>query len=104
MTKIAVIQTGGKQYVVSDGSVLHVEKLPAAKGGRISFENVLLVDDGSKVQVGSPMVKGAKVSAELIAEGRRDKVTVIHYKAKSRHFKKRGHRQPYSKVKITALP
>ena len=104
MAKIAVIQTGGKQYVVSDGNVLRVEKLPASEDGKISFDTVLLIDDGSKVSVGSPHVKGARVSAELVEEGRGDKVTVIHYRAKSRYFKKRGHRQPFSKVKITALP
>lgn len=104
MAKIAVIETGGKQYVVTDGSVLTVEKLPETKGGKISFEKVLLVDDGSKATVGSPVVKGAKVTAELVEEGRAGKVTVIHYRAKSRYFKKRGHRQPFSKVKITALP
>ncbi len=104
MAKIAVIQTGGKQYLVSEGSVLSVEKLPETKGGKISFEDVLLVDDGSKLTVGSPMVKGAKVAAELIEEGRNQKITVIHYRAKSRYFKKRGHRQHFSKVKITALP
>lgn len=104
MAKIAVIQTGGKQYLVSEGDVLSVEKLPESKGGKVSFDSVLLVDDGSKATVGSPMVKGAKVSAEIIEEGRDKKVTVIHYRAKSRYFKKRGHRQPFTKVKITALP
>lgn len=104
MAQIAIIQTGGKQYLVTEGTVLDVEKLPATKDGKISFENVLLVDDGSKLSVGAPFVKGAKVSAELVSEGRDKKVTVIHYRAKSRYFKKRGHRQHFSKVKITALP
>src|SRR4051812_29715252 len=103
MAKIAVIETGGKQYLVTEGAVLNVEKLPAAKDGKISFDKVLFVDDGSKATLGAPLIKGAKVSAELIAEGRDKKVTVIHYRAKSRYFKKRGHRQPFSKVKITAL-
>ena len=97
MAKIAVIETGGKQYVVTDGSVISVEKLPETNGGTIAFEKVLLVDDCSQA-------KGAKVSAELIEEGRSKKVTVIHYRAKSRYFKKRGHRQHYNKIKITALP
>ena len=104
MAKIAVIQTGGKQYLVTEGTVLNVEKLPETKDGKISFDKVLLVDDGTTVQVGSPTVSGAKVSAELIADGRDKKVTVIHYRAKSRYFKKRGHRQPFTKIKITALP
>ena len=102
--KIAVIQTGGKQYVVSEGDVLTVEKLPEAKDGKLTFEDVLLVDDGADAHVGAPTVKGAAVKAELVEEGRGDKITVIHYRQKSRYFKKRGHRQPFTKVKITALP
>ena len=101
MAKIAVIETGGKQYVVADGLVLNVEKLPAMKDGKISFDKVLLTDDGTSTKVGNPVISGAKVSAELIADGRAPKVTVIHYRAKSRYFKKRGHRQPFSKVKIS---
>ena len=101
MSKIAVIETGGKQYVVTDGAVLNVEKLPETKGGKISFDKVLLVDDGSKAEIGAPYIKGAKIEAELVAEGRDQKVTVIHYRAKSRYFKKRGHRQHFSKVKIS---
>ena len=101
--KVATIQTGGKQYVVSDGSVIVVEKLDAEKG-KVIFDKVLLVDDGAKITIGAPYVSGAKVTGEVIEEGRKDKVTVIHYRAKSRYFKKRGHRQHYTKVKITALP
>ena len=104
MAKIAVIATGGKQYVVKEGDVLSVERVSGTKGGKVSFDNVLLIDDGSKTQVGTPEVKGATVSAEIIHDGRAPKVTVIHYRAKSRYFKKRGHRQYFSKVKITALP
>ncbi len=106
MAKIAVIETGGKQYVVAKDSVLHIEKLADAHtaGDKISFDKVLLTDDGKETTVGAPYVKGAKVSAELIEEGRDDKVTVIRYRQKSRYFKKKGHRQPYAKVKITALP
>ncbi|MBI5469760.1 50S ribosomal protein L21 [Candidatus Kaiserbacteria bacterium] len=104
MAKIAIIETGGKQYVVRDGMQLMVEKLPASKEGKISFDTVLLVDDGSSVKIGAPHVSGAKVTAEVVAEGRDKKVTVIHYRQKSRYFKKRGHRQPFTKVKITKLP
>ena len=106
MAKIAIIETGGKQYVVTQDSVLHVEKISdgGAKGDKITFDKVLLVDDGKETKVGAPYVSGAKVSAELIEAGRADKVTVIKYREKSRYFKKRGHRQPYSKVRITALP
>jgi len=104
MAKIAIIETGGKQYVVTNDSVLHIEKIEAKVGDKVTFDKVLLVDDGSKASVGNPYVSGAKVMAELMEEGRDQKVTVIHYRQKSRYFKKRGHRQPFSKVKITALP
>ncbi len=105
MANIAVIETGGKQYVVSEGAVVTVESLAGAteKGAKITFDKVLLTDDGSKTQVGAPYVSGAKVSAELIENGRAKKVTVLRYRPKSRYAKKKGHRQPFSKVKITAL-
>ena len=106
MAKIAIIETGGKQYVVSDGSVLEIEKLndTGKVGDKLTFDKVLLVDDGSQTKVGAPYVSGAKVSAELIEEGRDAKITIIRYRPKSRHFVKKGHRQLYSKVRITALP
>ena len=106
MAKIAIIETGGKQYVVTQDSVLNVEKLDGVseKGATIMFDKVLLVDDGKETRVGAPYVDGAKVSGELLEQGRANKVTVIRYRQKSRHFVKRGHRQPYSKVRITQLP
>ena len=104
MAKIAIIETGGKQYVVAKDSVLDVEKITGHKAGdKITFDKVLLTDDGKEVKVGAPYVSDAKVSAELIEEGREAKVTVIRYRQKSRYFKKKGHRQPYAKVRITAL-
>ena len=106
MAKIAIIEAGGKQYVVAQDSVLSIEKLNgiSEKGTKITFDKVLLTDDGSETKVGAPYLDGAKVSAELIETGRADKVTVIRYRQKSRHFVKKGHRQPFSKVRITALP
>jgi large subunit ribosomal protein L21 len=105
MAKIAIIETGGKQYVVTKDSVLDIEKITGTKAGdKITFDKVLLTDDGKETQVGAPYVSGAKVSAELVEEGRDKKVNVIRYRQKSRYFKKRGHRQPYARVRITALP
>lgn len=105
MAKIAIIETGGKQYVVTQDSILKVEKITGAKvGGTVTFDKVLLVDDGSKANVGAPYVKGATVTAEVMEEGKAKKVTVIRYRPKSRYAKKRGHRQPYAKIRITALP
>lgn len=103
MAKIAIIETGGKQYLVTEKSVLNVEKLAATKDGKVTFDKVLLTDDGKETKVGAPYVSGAKVSAEVVEEGRAPKITVIKYKQKSRYFKKRGHRQPYTRIRITAL-
>lgn len=107
VAKIAIIETGGKQYVVTKDSVLDIDSVKSQSdhgAGKIVFDKVLLVDDGKETQVGAPYVSGAKVSAELVEEGRGKKVTVIRYRQKSRYFKKKGHRQPYAKVRITALP
>jgi len=105
MSKMAVIKTGGKQYLVKEGDVISVEKLSgkAVESGKISFDEVFLVDDGKGTKVGDPTVKGAKVSAEVVEHGRDRKVTVIRYRAKSRYFKKKGHRQPFTKVKISSI-
>ena len=106
MSKIAIIETGGKQYVVTQDSVLEIEKLSDSSkaGDKVTFDKVLLTDDGKETKVGAPHISGAKVTAEVVETGRDDKVTVIRYRQKSRYFKKRGHRQPYTKVRITALP
>ena len=103
MSKFAIIETGSKQYLVKDGDVISVELLKdtEGKGSKVSFDKVLLTADGSDVVVGTPMVKGAKVSGEVIEDGREAKVTVIRYRQKSRYFKKEGHRRPYTKVKVS---
>ena len=105
MSKFAIIETGGKQYRVSEGDVINIEKLQGdfTQGDKIVFENVLMTDDGSAAQIGTPYLAGAKVTAELVEQGQAKKVTVIRYKAKSRYFKKKGHRQPFMKVQITKL-
>ncbi len=101
----AVIETGGKQYRVSEGDIITIEKLKGEynQGDKIAFETVLMFDDGSTSKIGTPHLDGAKVEGELLEQGLGKKVTVIRYKAKSRHFKKKGHRQPYMKVKIEKI-
>lgn len=100
----AIIKTGGKQYKVSEGDVLKIEKLPNTKVGEtVNFDEVLLVDRDGKVDIGSPVVSGAKVSAEIIEEGKGKKITVVHYKPKVRQQKISGHRQPFAKVKIAKI-
>jgi len=100
---MAVIKTGGKQYIVKEGDVLSVEMLGKEASAKVTFDDVLLLDDGAGTKVGEPTVKGAKVSGEVLETGRGKKITVIRYKQKSRYFKKRGHRQPFTKVKITSI-
>ncbi|TSC62712.1 MAG: large subunit ribosomal protein L21 [Parcubacteria group bacterium Gr01-1014_48] len=104
--KFAVVETGGKQYEVSVGITLLVEKLPGEhkKGDEVTFDKVLLVDDGKDTTIGTPYIEGAAVAATFVSAGRHAKVDVIKYKQKSRYFKKRGHKQPYSKIIITTLP
>jgi len=106
--EFAVIQTGGKQYKVSAGTIVSIEKLKTKgvdykKGDKVSFDKVLLVDDGKNTTVGTPYITGAKVDAEIMEIGRAKKVMVLRYKQKSRYLKKNGHRQPFFKVKITSI-
>ncbi len=100
--KLAVIRTGGKQYLVTEGQTLSVEMLPGkADGDAVSFE-ALMVDTGTDVSVGMPALSGS-VTGKVIENGRGVKKIVVKYKAKSRYHKKRGHRQPFSKVAIEKI-
>jgi large subunit ribosomal protein L21 len=103
--EFAVIETGGKQYQVSVGDTLKIEKIRGTfkKGDKIIFDKVLLVDDGQDTTIGTPFIDGAKVEASLEEEGKAKKIEVVRYKAKSRYLKRKGHRQPYFKVKIEAI-
>lgn len=99
----AVIKTGGKQYKVAEGDVLMIEKLDV-EGDTVTFNEVLLITDGDKITLGKPMIEGATVGAKvLIAEGKDKKKMVFKYKSKTRHRKKKGHRQPFTKVQITKI-
>lgn len=98
----AVIQTGGKQYKVSANEVIRVEKLDASVGDKISFD-VLLICDEDKTVVGTPYVKDAVVEAEVLGQGKEDKIVVFKYKPKKNVRKKQGHRQPYTELKIISI-
>ena len=100
--EFAVIQTGGKQYKVSVGQTIKIEKIKGhlKVGDKITFDHVMLVDDGNDTTIGRPYISSAKVEGTLIEIGRNKTVDVIKYKQKSRYFKKYGHRQPWFKVKI----
>ncbi len=96
----AVIKTGGKQYKVSAGDKIKIEKIEGREGEKAVFGEVLLVADGQKTKIGAPFVPGAKVTAKILKQDRAQKITVLKYKAKKRYSVKRGHRQPYSLVEI----
>ena len=99
----AIIVTGGKQYVVSEGDVLYIEKLEAEAEATVKFEQVLAVLDGENSKIGAPVVEGAAVEAKVIKNGKAKKITVFKYKAKKNEKKKIGHRQPFTKVEITKI-
>jgi len=100
----AVIKTGGKQYKVAEGDILKVEKLDNFKeGGKMTFEEVLLVAGDKETKIGEPLVAGAKVEAEFLEEGKAKKLLVLRFKSKSNYHKIKGHRQPYTKLKISKI-
>ena len=98
----AVIVSGGKQYKVSEGDVIRVEKLEVEEGAKISFDQVLLINDGS-LKIGTPTVQGAKVSGTVLQNGKGKNVIVYRYKRKSGYHKKNGHRQLFTEVKIEKI-
>ena len=99
----AVIVTGGKQYTVSEGDVLYIEKLNAEEGTSVKFEEVLAVLDGENSKIGAPVVEGASVEANVVKNGKGKKIDIIRYKAKKNEKRHIGHRQPYTKVEITKI-
>ena len=102
---LAVIATGGKQYIVKPEQILKVEKIEGEVGDILQFDTVLLLsdDEGQTVNIGTPIVEGAKVEAEIIEQGRSKKIRVVKYKPKVRYKKVYGHRQHFTKVKITSI-
>jgi len=99
----AVIETGGKQYRVQQGSVIMVEKLPANVGEVVQFSEVLAVGQGSDVTFGTPILANVSVAAKVVEQGKEKKVIVFRYKAKSRYRKKNGHRQPFTKLVVESI-
>ena len=99
----AIIVTGGKQYKVTEGDIVFIEKLDVAEGETVTFDQVLAVSKDDQLTVGAPYVEGATVTASVIKNGKSKKITVFKYKPKKNEKKKIGHRQPYTKVQITAI-
>ncbi len=99
----AVINTGGKQYRVSEGTVLRIEKLTADAGSTVEFDQVLLVGAGADVKVGKPFVGGAKVTATVQSHGKGDKVSIVKFRRRKHYLRQKGHRQPFTEVKVTGI-
>lgn len=99
----AIIESCGKQYKVTKGDVVFFEKLEVEEGKKVTFENVVLVSEEGKVQIGNPYVKGVKVEGKVISHGKAKKIIVFKMKAKKNYRRKQGHRQPYTKVEITEI-
>jgi large subunit ribosomal protein L21 len=99
----AVIQTGGKQYRVSEGDTVKVEKMVAEEGANVDFDKVLLVADGDDVKIGKPYVEGGMVSATVEGHGRAKKVMIVKFRRRKHHLKRQGHRQWFTALKITAI-
>ena len=99
----AIIESCGRQYKVSEGDVVFFEKLEVEEGKNITFDNVVLVSEEGKVQVGNPYVKGVKVEGKVVSHGKAKKIIVFKMKPKKNQRKKQGHRQPYTKVEITSI-
>ena len=101
--ELAVIKTGGKQYIVEPGKKIQVEKIRGEAGDIVVFDHVLLVANDANMSVGMPMVPGARVEAKLLQQGRAKKVIVFKYRPKARMRKKKGHRQPYSEIEVNKI-
>ena len=99
----AIIESCGKQYKVAQGDVVFFEKLDTEVGKKVTFDNVVLVSDGEKIEIGNPYVKGFKVEGKVVAHGKGKKIIVYKYKAKKNYRRTQGHRQPYTKVEITSI-
>ena len=99
----AIIETGGKQYKVTEGDILYIEKLNAEAGESVTFDKVLAVLNGDSATIGAPVVEGASVTANVVKNGKGKKVLVFKYKPKKNYRRRQGHRQPYTKVEITKI-
>ncbi len=96
----AVVATGGKQYKVAEGDVLRIEKIPGQIGDTVNLDDVLMVADGDQVDIGRPKVANAAVNARIVEQGREKKVLVFKYKRRKRYRRMKGHRQPFTAIKI----
>ncbi len=101
--KFAIIKTGGKQYKISEGDTLLVEKLDAEEGKTLDIKDILLVADGDKVEVGKPIIENGNVRVKIISQEKADKIVVLKYKKRKNYRKKTGHRQKLTKVQVEKI-
>jgi len=99
----AVIKTGGKQYIVSPGSKINIEKVNKKEGEEVIFSDVLLLEKNKKVEIGTPFVKDVKVIGKILKQGKGEKIIIFKYKPKKRYQRKMGHRQPFTEVEIIKI-
>ncbi len=100
---LAVIRTGGKQYLVSPGQKIKIEKIAKKEGSETTFNQVLLLEKGKKIEIGTPLIKGVKVIGKIVRQSKAKKVIIFKYKAKKRYKVKKGHRQPFTEVEIIKI-
>ena len=100
---LAIIKTGGKQYLVSPGQKIKIEKIAKKEGSEISFPEVLLLEKGKKIEIGTPLIKGVKVIGKIVRHDKAKKVIIFKYKAKKRYKVKKGHRQPFTEIEIVKI-
>ncbi|XOB42395.1 MAG: 50S ribosomal protein L21 [Candidatus Nealsonbacteria bacterium] len=100
---LAVIKTGGKQYIVSPGDKIKIEKIDKKEGSEITFKEVLLLEKGKKIEIGEPFLKQAKVIGKILKQGKNKKVIIFKYRASKRYKVKKGHRQPFTEVEILKI-
>ena len=100
---LAVIKTGGKQYIVSPGTKIKIEKIKKKEGSEITFNEVLLLEKQKQIEIGTPLVKGAKVIGKVLSQGKGKKIIIFKYRAKTRYRKKAGHRQPFTEIEIKEI-
>ncbi|MFB6212209.1 MAG: 50S ribosomal protein L21 [Candidatus Magasanikbacteria bacterium] len=99
----AIFKTGGNQYKVKPGKSLKIEKIDKEEGESVEFENVLLKSEDEELEVGAPVLEDSKIKAEVLEQGREDKKVIFRYKPKTRQSRKQGHKQPYTKVRISSI-
>jgi len=99
----AVFESGGKQHRVHEGDLVKLEKLDLADGETVAFEQVMMIGEGDDVAIGAPYVDGGKITAEVVGQGRHDKITIIKFRRRKNYHRKQGHRQHYTEVRVTGI-